>query len=364
MADGSKTIGLFVKRLKKVCKSRVEEQKHATTAKGNYPACAALIARAIGGTKPVTIDSRETLARCCAAHPTLLAKLPFLDDLGRVEAAFGKLGSAPIHDHQARSAIMVNPDLQLLDVAYSGLPLVLTDIAHRPQPQHGFVLVYRPPASNRIEIRDAHPHDLLALKIITEDLDFRQLAAEHGVTLGHIDDIVYQAVAKGILIRPPSRIRRPDDFFTDAINDEQFISSPVFTLQWHITQQCDLSCRHCYDRSHRQAVRLDQGIAILDDFYDFCRSQFVYGQVSFTGGNPLLHADFMELYRAAVERGFLTAILGNPTSQEKLEALLAVRKPAFYQVSLEGLREHNDYIRGQGHFARVMRFLPDRKSVV
>ena len=135
---------------------------------------------------------------------------------------------------------MVNPELQLLDVDYSGLPFVLTDIAHLPQPQQGFVLVYRPPASDRIEIHDAHPHDLLALKIIAEDLDYRQLAAEHGVTLGHIDDIVYQAVAKGILIRPPSRICRPDDFFTNAINDEQFISSPVFTLQWHITQQCDL----------------------------------------------------------------------------------------------------------------------------
>ena len=84
----------------------------------------------------------------------------------------------------------------------------------------------------------------------------------------------------------------------------------------------------------------------------------MYGQVTFTGGNPLLHADFMALYRAAAERGFLTGILGNPTSQRKLEALLAIRKPAFYQVSLEGLREYNDYIRGEGHYERVMQFLP------
>ncbi len=335
-----------------------EEQTQAAMAKRNYPVCSALIARAMGGANQVTIDSREALERCCAAHPSLLVELPFLSDLGRVEEAYDKLGSTPIHAHQTPSAIMVNPELQLLDVDYAGLPLMFTNIAHRPQPQQGFVLVYRPPASDRIEIHEAHPHDLLALKIIAEDLNYRQLAAEHGVPLGHIDDIVYQAVAKGILIRPPSRIRRPDDFSTNAINDEQFISSPVFTLQWHITQQCDLSCRHCYDRSHRQAVSLDQGIAILDDFYDFCRSQFVHGQVSFTSGNPLLHANFMELYRAAVERGFLTAILGNPTSREKLETLLSIRKPAFYQVSLEGLQEHNDYIRGQGHFERVMRFLP------
>jgi len=335
-----------------------EEKIPDAMATGNFPVCASLIARTMGWVRPVAIDSREALARCCTAHPALLAKLPFLNDLARVEEAYGKLHDTPVRDHQARSAIMINPDLQLIEVAYSGLPLVVMDITHRPKPRQGFVLLYRPPASDRIEIRDAHPHDLLAIKIIAEELDYRQLAAEHGVTLGHIDDIVYQAVAKGILIRPPSRIRRPDDFITDAINDEQYLFSPVFTLQWHITQQCDLSCRHCYDRSERQAVNLDQGIAILDDLYNFCRSQFVYGQVTFTGGNPLLHPDFMELYQAAVERGFLTAILGNPTSREKLESILAVRKPAFYQVSLEGLQEHNDYIRGKGHFERVMRFLP------
>lgn len=338
-----------------MCKNPVGEKTKATI---NYPACAALISQTMSLASQVEIESREALERCFAAHPTLLAKLPFLEDLGRVEEALSRLHGTPIYAHQTRSAIVVNPNLQLLDVAYSGLPPVLTDITHLPQPQQGFVLVYRPPASSRIEIHDAHPHDLLAIKIIVEELGYRQVAAAHGVTLGHIEDIVYKAVEKGILIRPPSRIRRPDDFITRAIKDEQFISSPVFTLQWHITQQCDLSCRHCYDRSHRKAVSLDQGIAILEDFYDFCRSQFVYGQVTFTGGNPLLHPDFLELYRAAVERGFLTAILGNPISQGKLESILAIRKPEFYQVSIEGLREHNDYIRGQGHFERVMQFLP------
>jgi len=38
----------------------------------------------------------------------------------------------------------------------------------------------------------------------------------------------------------------------------------------------------------------------------------------------------MGLYGAAVERGFVTAILGNPTSRKKLEALLAIRKPAYH----------------------------------
>jgi len=83
----------------------------------------------------------------------------------------------------------------------------------------------------------------------------------------------------------------------------------------------------------------------------------VRGQVSFTGGNPLLFPDFMEVYRAASERGFTLAVLGNPVTRESIENLIAIEPPVYYQVSLEGLPEHNDYIRGHGHFERVLDFL-------
>ena len=63
-----------------------------TKATINYPACSALISQAMSLANPVEIESRKELERCCAAHPTLLAKLPFLDDLRRVEEALGMLG--------------------------------------------------------------------------------------------------------------------------------------------------------------------------------------------------------------------------------------------------------------------------------
>jgi selenobiotic family peptide radical SAM maturase len=90
---------------------------------------------------------------------------------------------------------------------------------------------------------------------------------------------------------------------------------------------------------------------------DFCASHNVHGQVTFTGGNPLLHPNFEKLYQEAAERGFSIAILGNPTSREQLERLNAIQPLAFYQVSLEGLEEHNDYMRGKGHFKKIMAFL-------
>ena len=74
----------------------VEEQTQATTAKRNYPACSALIARAMGGANQVTIDSREALERFCAAHPFLLVELPFLDDRGVAKLVKGLLDTPQI----------------------------------------------------------------------------------------------------------------------------------------------------------------------------------------------------------------------------------------------------------------------------
>jgi selenobiotic family peptide radical SAM maturase len=102
---------------------------------------------------------------------------------------------------------------------------------------------------------------------------------------------------------------------------------------------------------------LDKAITVLDDLYDFCQEHNVFTQVTFTGGNPMLYPHFIELYKEAADRGFMTAILGNPMPRHRIEEMLAIQKPEFYQVSLEGLEEHNDYIRGQGHFTRVFQFL-------
>jgi selenobiotic family peptide radical SAM maturase len=63
------------------------------------------------------------------------------------------------------------------------------------------------------------------------------------------------------------------------------------------------------------------------------------------------------LYAAAAERGFDTAVLGNPAPKERIQELKAIQHPSFFQVSLEGLRETNDHIRGTGHYDRSLEFL-------
>ncbi len=81
------------------------------------------------------------------------------------------------------------------------------------------------------------------------------------------------------------------------------------------------------------------------------------GQLSLSGGNPLLYPHFLDVYRRAAGEGLALAILGNPAPRRAIEDIAAIARPVYFQVSLEGLPEHNDAIRGRGHFERVMAFL-------
>lgn len=285
---------------------------------------------------------------------------PYLSDLARLELALC-LARQQRPVSATVEQLTGNPSLQLFESSWSGLSHLLGEDGAKaplPVPQQEMVLVWCDPATGTVQAQTAQPGDLLALKIVCEGIDPRQAAALGEFSVGAILATLERGADKGILLAPASRIRRDEESFplTGAV-EPCFLAAEVFTLQWHITQVCDLHCKHCYDRSDRAPLPLERGLAVLDDLLAFCQSRHVRGQVSFSGGNPLLYPHFLELYRAAVDRGFTVAILGNATAKERLLPLLAIEKPAFYQVSLEGLPEHNDFIRGQGYFSRVMEFL-------
>ncbi len=94
-----------------------------------------------------------------------------------------------------------------------------------------------------------------------------------------------------------------------------------------------------------------------DQLERFCRRQNVLGQVTFTGGYPLLYYRFLDLYKAACGRGFIIGLLANPTDEDVLDNIKSIQVPEFFQVSLEGLADRNDNIRGMNHFERTLEFL-------
>jgi selenobiotic family peptide radical SAM maturase len=292
----------------------------------------------------------------------------FLSDLARLEWALYQAGLGPSEGDPDPDRLIVNPVLQLLQLFFKNLvPLAqAAGNAESVAPESGEerVLVWRKAETGEVLSRAAREEDLLVLKIVLEEVALETAAAAGGVPAAAIENALKRAAEEGLLIAPRSKIRRdPAAYLHSVVRDREFLESPTFTLQWHITQACDLHCKHCYDRSQRSPLTWEQGVKILKDLDRFCREKRVQGQVSFTGGNPLLHPQFNELYRAARELGFGAAILGNPTTRDRLREIRAIGEPHFFQVSLEGLREHNDWIRGPGHFDRVMEFLEILKEL-
>jgi selenobiotic family peptide radical SAM maturase len=283
---------------------------------------------------------------------------PYISDLVRLERL---VDAARAVDISAPPALLcVNPSLSLQEFGWKHL-LQFVDLAARdsPEPESGAerVLVWKDPATGAVRGSPGRDEDLLALKVVVEALDPLEIARAAGIPVGAIDRAVDAAVDRGILLRPPSRIRREAPTSPRAEWPEEFLAATVFTLQWHVTQECDLSCRHCYDRSRRSPLRPEEGVAILRDLRAFCRERFVGGQVSFTGGNPFLYDHFTLLYRIAAEMGLAAAILGNPVPRGRLEEIVAIGRPVYFQASLEGLPEYNDFIRGRGNFDAVLSLL-------
>ncbi len=129
-----------------------------------------------------------------------------------------------------------------------------------------------------------------------------------------------------------------------------------FAYQWHITDECDQRCKHCYIFSEdvcRKPDSMSWG-QMQDTYYnclDFCR---IYNRLPYfyiTGGDPILHPDFWRLLSLLKEQEIPFTILGNPfhLTDDVCRKLKSggCRK---YQLSLDGMRETHDWFRKPGSF--------------
>ncbi len=207
-------------------------------------------------------------------------------------------------------------------------------------------------------VKHADETDLFILKAIEEDIDPLQSWKDWNIAPVVFYQLVREKTAMGLILQPETKIQRQWNH-VPAMKQftTEFLQSEDFTIQWHITHTCDLHCKHCYDRSLRSNLNMDQANQILDDLFHFCRRMSVQGHVVLTGGNPYLHKDFFAIYQGAIDRDFSVSILGNPVPEKMIQKTMDIAEPGFYQVSLEGLQQNNDFIRGPGNFDAVISFL-------
>jgi len=266
-----------------------------------YPTCRAFLDSDTWN----TLVAEHTAEKNACSFEALLTQrirepgLPeFLPGLARLESAIAKTVQQKEIIPSDVDQREINPTLSLIESSWNNLPSLIDakDGLPRDPPKRGEeqILVWYNPKNETVQYRSATNEGLLVLKMITEDIDPRVVAKEGTVPIGAVEGAIDRAVENGLILEPRSLIRRDrEDSPAWQEIDERFIESSFFTIQWHITQACDLHCRHCYDRSNRSPLTLEAGIGILDDLAAFCTSRHVRGQVSFSGGNPLLYPHFL-----------------------------------------------------------------------
>ena len=92
---------------------------------------------------------------------------------------------------------------------------------------------------------------------------------------------------------------------------------PYFAFQWHITDECDQRCRHCYIFSENNDICLNQMSyenmeKVVASCIEMCdkleRTPYFY----ITGGDPILHKDFWKVCELLKKNNITFGILGNP----------------------------------------------------
>lgn len=130
-----------------------------------------------------------------------------------------------------------------------------------------------------------------------------------------------------------------------------------FVMQWHIGEQCNLKCLHCYQENHIP-VQLSYAelLSILDQYRELLKKLDVRGHINLTGGEPLCSPHFYKLLEEFKKDSDLYSfsILTNGTLiTEEVAEKISSYNPEYVQVSLEGGRRMNDYIRGKGVYKKV-----------
>lgn len=129
-----------------------------------------------------------------------------------------------------------------------------------------------------------------------------------------------------------------------------------FSFQWHITDECDQRCKHCYIFSENCNKKLDamSWQQMQDTFYnclDFCKFYDRLPYFYITGGDPILHPDFWKLLGLMKQHGVPFTILGNPFHlTDDVCRRLKEYGCEKYQLSIDGLRQTHDWFRKLGSF--------------
>ncbi len=141
------------------------------------------------------------------------------------------------------------------------------------------------------------------------------------------------------------------------------LSQPYdFLIQWHLTERCNLKCRHCYQEGRNpEELSSVEIYRVIEEISDMLQAWHEDYDLDFspsfnvTGGEPFLRTDFFDILARLIKTGFEIYILSNGTciSGDMAQKVAALGVHGV-QISLEGPEEIHEQVRGRGSFAAAL----------
>lgn len=137
----------------------------------------------------------------------------------------------------------------------------------------------------------------------------------------------------------------------------QFAKDKKPVVVWNMTQRCNLKCVHCYAHavdpsSQKDPISHDKAKEIIDDL-----AQFGAPVMLFSGGEPLVREDLVDLAKYATSKGMRAVISTNGTliTKSKARELKEVGL-SYVGISLDGAEEVHDKFRGvKGSYKQALK---------
>ncbi|MEW6622177.1 MAG: putative heme d1 biosynthesis radical SAM protein NirJ1 [Bacillota bacterium] len=116
---------------------------------------------------------------------------------------------------------------------------------------------------------------------------------------------------------------------------------------WNITRTCNLNCIHCYSASENKQYENELTTTEAKKFIDDLAA-FNVPVILFSGGEPLVRKDLLDLAAYAKNKNIRTTISTNGTliSQDMARQFKKIGI-SYVGISLDGIKECNDHFRGQ-----------------
>ena len=134
-----------------------------------------------------------------------------------------------------------------------------------------------------------------------------------------------------------------------------------FFVQLHLTERCNLACRHCYqsapvaEMSHQEVRLAITNVKTAVEGWAKDYDMDISPSLHVTGGEPLLRDDLFPILGFARQCGFSTSLMTNGTLVDTATARrIRMAQVGDVQVSLDGLEDTHDRMRGRGTYGQAL----------